>query len=160
MKINLQILQIFANRWFTFTGILGIINLWRKQLQTLRGPIIMANEKLAAEVAVELIRKAVVGTKIVEQANNTGTSFFQGKKRLGKVLNSKKGLSLEINVNLPKKVEEEFGLTFIPAAVAHAKHLGTMKYHHKAIEVNKLPQLVKAMMEAFKAEVEEMEKAQ
>ena len=108
--------------------------------------------KSTYEIAVEAVRTAHKGTKIVESEVSTGTSFFEGKKRLCKVLKSKKAGSVEINVVLDKATEEKFNLNRITAASAKAKHLGTMKYMATINDLKELPILLKAMVESFKAE--------
>lgn len=113
--------------------------------------------KKAKEVVKDLykltndsVAKAIKGTKIVGKEISTGTSYFQGKTRLCKVLKTKRGISLEINVLLPKEIEEEFFLEKISAATAYKKHLGTMKYHAKLNDEKALPKLIKSMVEEFK----------
>lgn len=96
------------------------------------------------------VAKVIKGTKIIAQEISTGTSYFQGKNRLCKVLKTKRGISLEINVILPKEVETEFTLEKISAAVAYRKHLGTMKYMAKLNDEKVLPKLLKSMVEEFK----------
>lgn len=96
------------------------------------------------------VAKAIKGTKIIAQEISTGTSYFQGKNRLCKVLKTKRGISLEINVILPKEIEEEFLLEKISAATAYKKHLGTMKYMAKLNDEKSLPKLLKSMVEEFK----------
>lgn len=109
----------------------------------------MENQKTNFEITVEEVRKAVTGSKIVEQAGNTGTSWFQGKKRLVKVLNSKRGLTIEINVTLPKALEELDGMKKISAVEAHKKHLGTMKYMYKAPDTKQVSKIIKAAVTQF-----------
>jgi hypothetical protein len=107
------------------------------------------------EVAVEMVGKVIKGSKIVAQESKTGISYFQGKKRLVKVLKTKRGLVLEINVSLPKAMESTEGLDKISAAMAHKKHLGTMKYLYKAADTKAVPAILKAAMEQFKKDTEE-----
>jgi hypothetical protein len=90
-------------------------------------------EKLVWEKAVEVVTNLTKGTNFVPQQNKTGVTFFEGKQRLVKIINSKKNLKLEINLELSKvmesKLEKSNGiLTKITPALAHEKHLGTMKY--------------------------------
>ncbi len=108
--------------------------------------------KTAVETALDATRTAIKGTKIVEQEGSTGISFFEGKKRLAKILKSKNSLSIEINVTLDTETEKEYGLTKISAKVAHEKHLGTMKYMAKIPDAKLVPKLLKIMVDAFKAE--------
>ena len=112
----------------------------------------MSNQKSNYEIANENVRTSIKGTKIVESEISTGTSFFEGKKRLCKVLKSKKSLAIEVNVTLDKATEEKFGLTKISYATAKAKHLGTMKYLVNLTETKDMVILVKAMVTAFKVE--------
>jgi hypothetical protein len=112
----------------------------------------MSNIKSIYEIAVEAVQKAVTGTKIVDSEVSTGTSFFEGKKRLCKVLKSKKSASIEINVNLDKATETKYNLSKISLAVAREKHLGTMKYMANIHDTKELPGLIKALVTSFKAE--------
>ena len=108
--------------------------------------------KTKVELALEAIRKGIKGSKIVEAEGNTGWSFFEGKDRLGKVLKTKKGFVLEINVVLPETVEKQFVLQPLLASVAQKKHLGTMKYHPvRTIDDKEIPILIAEMIKAFKA---------
>ena len=117
-------------------------------------------EKSNYEVATEMVFKAIkTGTKIVGNEISTGTSFFQGKRRLCKVMKGKRGLTLEINVNLPEEVEKEYSLEIISPAVAKAKHLGTMKYRARLVDMKLLNKLVKAMVDSFKEESKAIELA-
>lgn len=114
----------------------------------------MTNQiKSTYEIAVEEIQKATKGTKIAECEVATGISFFEGKKRLCKVLKSKKSIAMEINVNLDKATEEKFNLNKISPAMAHQKHLGTMKYMANIAEPKDAAILIKAMVTSFKAEL-------
>ncbi|MDF2615369.1 MAG: hypothetical protein K0Q47_24 [Sedimentibacter sp.] len=112
----------------------------------------MAAVKSPFEIAVENTTAAIKGTKIISSEISTGTSFFEGKKRLCKILKSKNSLSIEINVVLDSETEKEYNLTRISAKQAHEKHLGTMKYLAKISDVKLLPKLLKVMVEVFKAE--------
>ncbi len=111
-----------------------------------------ATQKTNVEQAIEIVRAAIKGTKIVDSEVSTGYSFFEGKKRLVKILKSKGAVSIEINVALDKATEEKFGLNKISRKTAHEKHLGTMQYMAKIGEIKTLPELMKAAVEAFKAE--------
>ena len=112
----------------------------------------MSTTKSNYEIANENVRTSIKETKIVESEISTGTSFFEGKKRLCKVLKSKKSLAIEINVTLDKATELKFGLTKISYATAKAKHLGTMKYLANLTDTKEMAILVKAMVAAFKVE--------
>lgn len=122
----------------------------------------MANQKTNYEIANEVVAKNIKGTKIVANEISTGTSYFQGKNRLLKVLNTKKGITLEVNVVLPEEIEKEYNLEKISAAVAYKKHLGTMKYSIKLNDDKTLNKLIKATVEEFKKANQEVkeEKAQ
>jgi len=108
--------------------------------------------KTLNEQALDATRTATKATKIVESEISTGVSFFEGKKRLCKILKSKGSLAIEINVGLDETTEKEYGLTKISRKVAHEKHLGTMIYMAKINDIKLLPKLLKTMVEAFKAE--------
>lgn len=113
----------------------------------------MADKNLTLnEQAIASTRTAIKGTKIVENEINTGISFFEGKKRLVKILKSKTGLSVEVNVVLDKETEEKFGLTKITRKMAHEKHLGTMQYMAKINDIKLFPEFIKKAVDAFKAE--------
>lgn len=116
----------------------------------------MANQKSNYEIANEAVLKLLKGTKIIGQEISTGTSYFEGKNRLLKILNTKRGISLEVNVVLPKEVEIEFNLEKISAATAYKKHLGTMKYMVKLNDDKQLPKLLKSVVEEFKKSNQEI----
>jgi hypothetical protein len=116
-------------------------------------------QKSNFEMAVEMVTKLVKGSKIVAQESKTGISYFEGKKRLVKVLKTKRGLTLEINVSLPKALEQGEGMVKISAAMAHKKHLGTMKYLYKAQDTKALGPILKAAMDQFKKETQETKEA-
>lgn len=111
-------------------------------------------EKTIQEVVLAEVRKQIgKDGKIREISGNTGISFFEGKKRLCKLLNTKKGMTLEVNVNLPKSVEKKFILTKITYAEAHKKHLGTMKYYVRNISPVDVPSLVRTIVERHRMEI-------
>ena len=112
----------------------------------------MSNIKSTYEIAIEAVTTASKTTKIVSSEISTGTSFFEGKKRLCKVLKSKKSIAIEINVVLDKATETKYNLNRISLATARSKHLGTMKYMANIPNVNDIAALVKAMVTSFKAE--------
>ena len=116
---------------------------------TTKEEIKMENKKTLFEVTNEEIVKVTKGTKIVPQEAKTGISYFQGKNRLCKVLNTKKGISMEVNITLSKEIEKEFGLERISAATAYKKHLGTMKYMVRLNDEKSLPKLLKLMVAEF-----------
>jgi len=88
--------------------------------------------------------------KIRKQDNASGNSFFSGKDRLCKLLKTKRGISLEINVQLPKELQDLPGMEHISIAVAHAKHLGTMKHHYRSSDSNSVKTIINAIIEIFK----------
>lgn len=89
--------------------------------------------------------------KIVETANASGTSYFSGRTRLFKLIKSKRGISLEINVQLPKELcKEVTGMEDISVATAHMKHLGTMKHHYRNTDSKELAKIIHAIMATFK----------
>ena len=96
--------------------------------------------------------------KIVATENASGNSYFSGRTRLFKLLKSKRGISLEINVVLPK----EFCKTLttmedISIATAHAKHLGTMKHHYRSSNANEVCKIIHAILTTFKASIKKEE---
>ena len=88
--------------------------------------------------------------KIRKQDNASGNSFFSGKDRLCKLLKTKRGISLEINVQLPKELQDLPGMEHISIAIAHAKHLGTMKHHYRSSDSNSVKTIINAIIEIFK----------
>jgi predicted lipid-binding transport protein (Tim44 family) len=123
---------------------------------------VQGQEKTSFEVVLETIRAAVKSPalKMSESEVSTGHSFFSGKKRFGKLLKTKRGITLEINVELPKNIEEEFGLQKISRVMAHKNHLGTMQYCYKTQDVKNIKKLITAMVTQFKKELEDQAKAQ
>jgi hypothetical protein len=88
---------------------------------------------------------------------NSGVSYFKGKNRLCKILKTKKGISLEINVRVPKATENKFKLESLTDKEAKEKHLGTMKYKVTRMDDTKalkeiLPELIKAYKKAYEEE--------
>jgi hypothetical protein len=113
----------------------------------------MSNQiKSIYEIAVETITAATKDTKIVATEVSTGTSFFEGKKRLCKVLQTKKAIAIEINVVLDKETEKKFNLNRISLATAREKHMGTMKYMANIPDAKALPGFIKVLVASFKAE--------
>lgn len=111
------------------------------------------NQKTEVEKGLEVISGLV---KDFEQRKaETGFSYFKGKNRLCKVLNSKKGIRLELNVLVPEALEKKHIMTRITKEVAKAKHLGTMKYSVIALQdAGALKEVIEAALVAFKAEYE------
>lgn len=119
---------------------------------TKRRKIMSNSVKTPYEIANVKVGDATKTTKIVAQEGATGTSYFEGKKRLLKVLKSKRDISIEINVELNATDETKYGLTKISAKTARDKHLGTMKYLMKVNDLKILPDLLKTLVANFKAE--------
>lgn len=118
-------------------------------------------EKSEFEKSLETIRSLVdkaKDLKLVEQEAKTGFSYFAGKKRLCKLLKSKKGVTLEVNVKLPKKFSEMAEVQDISAVMAHKKHLGTMKHLVRAKDSKVVMEIMKAALEQFKNEYLEAKK--
>ena len=117
---------------------------------------VAVSQPTETEKSLKVIRELVSKNqdlKIIEAEAKTGFSYFAGKKRLCKLLNTKRGVSLEINVKLPKKFEEVVGMDNISAAMAHKKHLGTMKHHFKSQDSKLIKEIMTAAIEVFKKEV-------
>jgi hypothetical protein len=115
------------------------------------------NQLLPSEVINKILQEEVKNTKIQITKNSTGVSYFQGRKRLVKVLFTKKGISLEINVILPAPIVKQFNLQEIPYQIAKQKHLGTMKYHFKqemVMEEKIYKLLIKSIIKQFLQEME------
>jgi hypothetical protein len=110
-------------------------------------------EKLTFEIATEMVTALTEGTKFIPQENKTGVTFMAGKQRLVKIVNTKKGLKLEINLALTKatetKLEQSGILQPISKAMAHQKHLGTMQYLYKATDITNLDLIVKDCLKTY-----------
>ena len=90
----------------------------------------------------------------------SGVSYFKGKNRLCKILKTKKGISLEINVTVPKATENKFKLEALTEKEAKEKHLGTMKYKVTRMDDTKaLKEIVTELLKAYKKAYEEEPKA-
>lgn len=94
------------------------------------------------------------GLKIVASESKTGWSFFSGKKRLCKLLKTKRGVTLEINVSLPQQFKEMAEMENISATMAFKKHLGTMKHLYRANDSKMVSAIMKEAIAIFKAEME------
>lgn len=111
-------------------------------------------QQLLHEVALDEIRK-IIGQKqfedlkLVENEAKTGISFFQGKDRLCKVIKSKRGLSIEINVSLPEEIASLTGLTTISKNEAHKKHLGTMRHIYRGTDSKEVKKIISAAVKVF-----------
>ncbi len=114
------------------------------------------NKKLGYELAVDLLNKKIEGTKIVGNEISTGFSYFEGKRRLTKILKSKKFITLEINVNLPAAVEKIFGLEKISKNSAKSKHLGSMVYFVNLNDTKLLDKLLTEILKSFTTEGEKL----
>lgn len=100
------------------------------------------------EKGVELMKTVAKGFD--PRSSQTGTSYFKGKERLCKVLNSKKGIRIEVNVFVPKAVEDKFKMVRLEEGVAKKKHLGTMKYPVIALDdTGSLKELVGHLVKSF-----------
>ena len=102
------------------------------------------------EKSLKILRNTVTKNpelKLVEQEAKTGFSYFSGKTRLCKLLKTKRGVTLELNVKLPKKYDDTPGLQNITAAIAYKKHLGTMKHLYKGGDASLINSLIKAAIE-------------
>jgi hypothetical protein len=111
-------------------------------------------QQLLHEVALEEIRK-IIGQKqfedlkLVENEAKTGISFFQGKDRLCKVIKSKRGLTIEINVSLPEEIAGLTGLTTISKNEAHKKHLGTMRHIYRGTDSKEVKKIISSAVKVF-----------
>jgi hypothetical protein len=92
--------------------------------------------------------------KIVPSESKTGWSFFSGKKRLCKLLKTKRGVTLEINVSLPEQFKTMADMENISATVAFKKHLGTMKHLYRANDAKQIQVIMAEAVAIFKKEIE------
>lgn len=116
----------------------------------------MSQEQLLHEVALDEIRKIISqkqfeDLKLVENEAKTGVSFFQGKDRLCKVIKSKRGLAIEINVSLPEDTASIEGLTTISKNEAHKKHLGTMRHIYRGSDAKDVKKIISVAVKVFQA---------
>ena len=106
------------------------------------------------EVAASIIKNEIninPDLKIAETNNASGNSYFSGRTRLFKLLKSKRGISLEINVQLSKEFCKELtGMEDISIATAHAKHLGTMKHHYRNSDSKEVMKIINMIFATFK----------
>lgn len=115
-----------------------------------------APEKTEFEKSLEIIRTLAAkqkDLKLMEQEAKTGYSFFSGKNRLCKILKSKRGITLEVNVKLPEKFKEIPEIETITAAVAYKKHLGTMKHLYRGQDSKLVKEIITAAIEQMKLEL-------
>jgi hypothetical protein len=103
------------------------------------------------EKGVKLITELSASLEIKPREAGSGVSYFKGKNRLCKILNTKKGIKLELNVIVPKAIENKFKLDSLTEKEAKDKHLGTMKYKAFTLsEVKELKEVVEAALKAYK----------
>lgn len=116
-----------------------------------------------SEKAVLIIRDLIsknVDLKLIENESKTGFSYFAGKKRLCKLLKTKRGIRLELNVQLPKKFSDLPEMENISKDLAHRKHLGTMKHLYKSSNDKEIAQIMVEAIKVFKAEMALVSKEQ
>jgi hypothetical protein len=109
-----------------------------------------------SEKAVLIIRDLIsknTDLKLIENESKTGFSYFAGKKRLCKLLKTKRGIRLELNVQLPKKFSDLPEMENISKDLAHRKHLGTMKHLYKSSNDKEIAQIMVEAIKVFKAEM-------
>lgn len=113
------------------------------------------------EKAKKIIMEAIKATKdasIVESGSTTGFSYFKGKKRLCKLLKTKRGVALEINVQLPETVSKLAGMDTISKGQATKKHLGTMKHMYRSGDAKEVLKIIQAALKVFITETKEVAK--
>jgi hypothetical protein len=123
--------------------------------------VVVASQATESEKALKVIQDLVSKAKdlkLVEQEAKTGFSYFAGKKRLCKLLKTKRGVTLEINVKLPKELKDLAGLENISTAMAHKKHLGTMKHLFRSPDSKEIKKIMVEALKVFKAENQEEKK--
>lgn len=114
------------------------------------------SNEVESEKAVKVIRELIAKSpdlKIIENESKTGFSYFAGKKRLCKLLKSKRGIRLELNVKLPKKFSDLPEMDNISKDLAHRKHLGTMKHLYRSSDDKQINAIMVEAIKAFKAEM-------
>lgn len=115
-----------------------------------------------AEKAVKVIRELISKTEdlqIKEHESKTGFSYFAGKKRLCKLLKTKRGIRLEINVELPDKFANMPEMENISYEKAHRLHLGTMKHLYRAADSRHIKSIIAEALKSFRKEIEIKEKS-
>jgi len=117
-------------------------------------PKIELSEATKSMAVINTLVARNAGLKIVGSDSKTGTSFFSGKKRLCKLLKTKRGVTLEINVKLSKETAGIAGMESISAVLATKKHLGTMKHLYRANDAKQIAAIMKEAIVIFKAELE------
>jgi len=113
----------------------------------------MENEILH-EVAVReiqhiLANKRYQNLRVVATEKQTGTSFFQGNDRLCKVLKTKRGLRIEINVELPEEYVKLPHMESIDEATAYAKHYGTVRHIYRGEDMKDIKKIMTAAIDIF-----------
>jgi hypothetical protein len=113
------------------------------------------------DIAFQIIKNEIhinPELKITETDNASGKSYFSGRTRLFKLLKTKRGVSLEINVQLPKEFLKEItGIEDISKATAHLKHMGTMKHHYRSSNSNEIIKIVSTVIATFKQNIKKEE---
>lgn len=99
------------------------------------------------------IRKLVLKDKgFVEQKLQTGYSYFKGNTRLLKLVQTAKGIVMEINTDLPEELANLAGMREVAREEARSKHLGTMKYLYEAQDAKDVKKIVQAALKEFRIE--------
>lgn len=107
--------------------------------------------------ALAVIKAAISGIKdlnLDERPSETGVSFFAGKDRLCKLLKTKRGVTLEINVSLPKKLSDLPEMDTISTQMANKKHLGTMKHLYRSNDSKMIKEIITEALLALKAKID------
>ncbi|MDF2615380.1 MAG: hypothetical protein K0Q47_35 [Sedimentibacter sp.] len=115
-------------------------------------PTLTESEK--ALMAIQSLINRNSSLKIVPSDSKTGVSYFTGKKRLCKLIKTKRGVTIEINVALSEDLKKLPGMENISATTAYKKHLGTMKHIYKAPDSKQVSAIMKEAIALFKAEIE------
>lgn len=113
------------------------------------------NNELLHDVAVRQIQEVLAsdrfqGLSVVLSPGQTGTSFFQGKDRLCKVLKTKRGLRIEINVGLPDKIAKIDGMETIEPETAYLKHYGTVRHIYRGEDIPAIKMIMTEAVQIFK----------
>jgi hypothetical protein len=116
------------------------------------------NQELLHDVAVRQIQEVLSGDQfkdlhVVIASRTTGTSFFQGNDRLCKVLKTKRGLRIEINVDLPEELISLPGMVTIDAAEAYSKHYGTVRHIYKGESLQDIKSVMTEAVRIFKQNI-------
>lgn len=116
------------------------------------------NQELLHDVAIREIQAVLSMAEfqdlsVVSQSRTTGTSFFQGNDRLCKVLKTKRGLRIEINVSLPENVASIAGMETIAPETAYAKHYGTVRHIYKGESIQDIKEIMIEAISIFKKNI-------